>query len=146
MQTIVKSFNELTIDELYSILKLRSEVFVVEQDCVYLDIDDKDQKALHVYIKKEDLVIGYTRLFNKGDYFDEASIGRVVTHQNYRKDGLGHVLMKDSIEAIKTNYKTSEITISAQKHLKRFYESHQFYQVGKEYLEDGIPHIRMERV
>ncbi len=145
MRTIVKKFNDLSIDELYSILKLRSEVFVVEQDCVYLDIDDKDQKALHVFIKKDDLVIGYTRLFDKGYYFDEASIGRVVTHQDYRKDGLGHVLMKDSIEVIKRHYNTSKITLSAQKHLKKFYESHEFFQEGEEYLEDGIPHIRMKR-
>ena len=120
-KTVVKIFRELSIDELYGILKLRSEVFVVEQDCVYLDIDDKDQKALHIFIIKDEIIVGYTRLFNRGDYFPEASIGRVVTHQDYRNFGLGHVLIKESIEAIKTHYNTSKITISAQKYLKRFY-------------------------
>jgi ElaA protein len=144
-KTVVKIFRELSIDELYGILKLRSEVFVVEQDCVYLDIDDKDQKALHIFIIKDEIIVGYTRLFNRGDYFPEASIGRVVTHQDYRNFGLGHVLIKESIEAIKTHYNTSKITISAQKYLKRFYESHQFVQVGEEYLEDDIPHIKMNR-
>ena len=144
-KTIVKTFRELSIDELYGILKLRSEVFVVEQDCVYLDLDDKDQKALHLFIIKDSIIVGYTRLFNKGDYFLEASIGRVVTHQDYRTFGLGHVLIKNSIKAIKSHYDTSEITISAQKYLKRFYESHEFMQVGEEYLEDDIPHIKMKR-
>lgn len=143
-KTITKRFNELTLSELYSILQLRSEVFVVEQDCVYQDIDNKDQKALHLFILKEDDVIAYTRLFNKGDYFTETSIGRVVVKEEYRKEGLGHLLIKESIKAIQTNYNTSKITISAQTYLKRFYESHGFTQVGKEYLEDGIPHIKMK--
>jgi len=142
--TFIKKFNELSITELYNILSLRSEVFVVEQDCVYQDIDNKDQKALHLFILKEDEVIAYTRLFNKGEYFTEASIGRVVVQEKYRKEGLGHVLIKESIKAILTNYNTSKITISAQTHLKSFYESHGFTQVGKEYLEDGIPHIKMK--
>jgi len=144
-KTITKSFNELTTEELYSILKLRSEVFVVEQNCVYQDIDNKDQKAIHLFILKNEEVIAYTRLFNKGDYFTEASIGRVVVQEEYRKYGLGHLLIKESINAIKKHFNTSKITISAQTYLNFFYESHGFKQVGKEYLEDGIPHIKMSR-
>ena len=143
-KTSIKKFGELSINELYDILRLRAEVFVVEQDCVYQDVDAKDQKALHLFISDDDKIVGYTRMFDKGDYFDEASIGRVVVQENYRDKALGHMLMKESIKAIKTNYNTSKITISAQKHLKGFYESHGFTQVGNEYLEDGIPHIKMK--
>lgn len=143
MKTIVKSFNELTTNELYQILRLRSEVFVVEQDCVYQDVDDKDQNALHLFIIDGDKIVGYTRLFDAGNYFEQASIGRVVVQQKHRDKELGHLLIKESIEAIKTHFHTSEITISAQIYLKKFYEFHKFVQVGEEYLEDGIPHIKM---
>lgn len=143
MTISIKTFNELTTSELYEILKLRSEVFVVEQDCVYQDIDGKDLKALHVLGKKDNIIIAYTRLFNSGEYFDTPSIGRVVVKQNQRKYGFGHDLMKASIKAIVNNYNNTTITISAQSYLQKFYESHEFKQVGEEYLEDGIPHIRM---
>ncbi len=138
-----KKFSELTLNELYEILQLRSEVFVVEQNCVYQDIDFKDQKALHVIGQKNDKIIAYTRIFKPGDYFKEASIGRVVVAKNERKFGYGHIIMKYSIEAIKSFFDEKVIKISAQKYLKEFYESHEFIQVGKEYLEDGIPHIAM---
>ena len=141
----VKSFQELNTTELYKILQLRSEVFVVEQDCVYQDIDFKDQKALHVIGYKNSKIVAYTRLFNAGDYFKNASIGRVVVDENERKFGYGHELMLVSIKAVEEHYNTRDITISAQKYLTKFYESHQFKQVGEEYLEDGIPHIRMDR-
>ena len=141
----IKSFKELSTDELYAILQLRSEVFVVEQDCVYQDIDFKDQKVLHVFGHKNDKIVAYTRIFKPGDYFDNASIGRVVVAATERKYGYGHDLMKASIKAIKDHFKVDKITISAQKYLKKFYESHQFIQIDEEYLEDGIPHIRMDR-
>lgn len=144
MDFVVKSFQELTTDELYKILHLRSEVFVVEQDCVYQDIDFKDQKALHVLGIKKDKIVAYTRLFKNGDYFENASIGRVVVDANERKFGYGHDVMKVSIQAIKSYFKEEKITISAQKYLTKFYESHGFIQVGEDYLEDGIPHIRMD--
>ena len=118
---------------------------MVEQDCVYQDIDFKDQKALHVFGFKNDKVVAYTRIFKPGDYFENASIGRVVVADSERKFGYGHEIMKASISAIKNNFKVDEITISAQKYLKKFYETHQFKQVGEEYLEDGIPHIRMDK-
>lgn len=143
---ILKSFEQLTTTDLYGILRLRSEVFVVEQDCVYLDIDNKDKKALHLFAKNnDDEVVAYARLFNKGYYFKEASIGRVVTCINHRKLGLGHLLMEKSIDAIKTNFGEAQITISAQEYLKHFYESHGFTQTSAMYLEDNIPHIEMRR-
>lgn len=145
MNFITKSFSELSIIELYQILQLRSEVFVVEQDCVYQDVDFKDQKALHVFGFKNDKIIAYTRIFKPGDYFNNSSIGRVVVAASERKYGYGHHLMKASINAIKTYFKVDKITISAQVYLQKFYESHQFKKVGAEYLEDGIPHIRMDR-
>lgn len=145
MNFIIKSFSELTTSELYQILQLRSEVFVVEQDCVYQDIDFKDQKVLHVLGYKNNTIIAYTRIFKPGDYFENASIGRVVVKQLERKYGYGHELMKVSIEAIKDAFHQEKITISAQLYLKKFYESHGFIQVGETYLEDGIPHIRMDK-
>lgn len=145
MKFITKSFQELTTTELYAILQLRSEVFVVEQDCVYQDVDYKDQKALHIFGFKNDKIVAYTRIFKSGDYFDNSSIGRVVVAATERKYGYGHEIMKASIEAIKKHFNVDDITISAQKYLKKFYESHQFKQIGTEYLEDGIPHIRMDR-
>ena len=141
----VKSYKELTKDELYQILQLRSEVFVVEQDCVYQDVDFKDQKALHVLGFKNDKIIAYTRLFKPGYYFDNSSIGRVVVAASERKFGYGFHLMKASIKAIEDHFETTKITISAQVYLTKFYNSLGFNKVGEEYLEDGIPHIRMDR-
>ncbi|MCG8183237.1 GNAT family N-acetyltransferase [Tenacibaculum piscium] len=146
MNFLIKKFTELTTSELYEILQLRSEVFVVEQNCVYQDIDGKDQKALHVLGIKEGNIIAYTRLFNSGDYFETPSIGRVLVKENQRKFGYGHHLIKVSIHAIFDYYNENKITISAQKYLIKFYESHGFKKVGKEYLEDGIPHVKMKIV
>jgi ElaA protein len=144
MLTIVtKTFSELSTLQLYAILQLRSEVFVVEQDCVYQDIDDKDQKALHVIGIKNDKVVAYTRIFKPGDYFSKASIGRVVVAKNERSHGFGFQIMEDSIKTIKNVLKQSSIKISAQTYLKDFYLSLGFQQVGDTYLEDGIPHIAM---
>ncbi|TVZ56374.1 ElaA protein [Lutibacter sp. Hel_I_33_5] len=145
MKIIIKSFQELNTTELYKILQLRSEVFVVEQDCVYQDIDDKDQKSLHVFGIKKDKIVAYTRIFKPSDYFNNASIGRVVVLNSERKYGFGHDIMKASITAIKNQFNTDKITISAQTYLQKFYESHGFKKIGEEYLEDGIPHIEMLR-
>lgn len=138
-----KAFDQLNTSDLYEILRLRAEVFIVEQDCVYQDIDNKDQKGLHVIGYKNNKIIAYTRVFKPGDYFDTASIGRVLVVENERKYGYGHVLIKESIQAITSNFKTNTIYISAQTHLKNFYETHGFAQNSEEYLEDGIPHIGM---
>ncbi|GGW57370.1 ElaA protein [Winogradskyella epiphytica] len=141
----VRSFEELSTQELYAVLQLRSEVFVVEQNCVYQDIDGKDQKALHILGFKDDKLVAYTRVFKPGFYFEEASIGRVVVLISERKHHYGYDIMKASIEAIKSRYNETKIKISAQTYLKSFYNNLEFYEVGEEYLEDGIPHIAMLR-
>ena len=141
----VKSFKELSTQELYDILQLRSEVFVVEQNCVYQDIDGKDQKALHVIGIKNNKIVAYTRLFKPGDYFENASIGRVVVAKNQRQFKYGYDIMKASISAIENSYKETFIKISAQAYLKSFYNNLGFKEIGEEYLEDDIPHIAMIR-
>lgn len=143
MEIEIKTFAQLTVYELHDLLQLRSEVFVVEQDCVYQDIDGKDEKALHVFGKKDEKIVAYTRCFPPGIYFEEAAIGRVVVPADQRKYGYGHIIMEASLKAIEKEYKTTEIKLSAQTHLRKFYESHGFTQIGEGYLEDGIPHIAM---
>lgn len=138
-----KSFSELSTDELYDILQLRAEVFVVEQNCVYQDIDGKDRKALHVIGFKNNKIVAYCRIFKPGDYFEKASIGRVVVAEKERKFGYGHVIFQHSMNAVETYFNETSIKISAQLYLKKFYESHGFHQVGEGYLEDDIPHIGM---
>ncbi|WP_282134909.1 GNAT family N-acetyltransferase [Seonamhaeicola maritimus] len=138
-----KTFNELSKQELYDLLQLRSEVFVVEQDCVYQDLDGKDQKALHVLGYKNDDLVAYTRIFKPGDYFNEASIGRVVVAKNQRQFKYGYSIMEASINAIKDFFNESKIKISAQCYLKQFYNNIGFKEVGEEYLEDDIPHVGM---
>ena len=143
LNIVIKPFNELSILELYNLLQLRSEVFVVEQDCVYQDIDGKDQNALHVIGYKNDRIVAYTRLFKPGDYFKVSSIGRVVVAKNQRQFKYGYDIMEASIKAIKTHFNVTEIKISAQCYLKNFYNNLEFFEIGEEYLEDGIPHIAM---
>ena len=143
MEILVKNFDELTVYELYELLQLRSEIFVVEQDCVYQDLDSKDDKALHIIGKKDGKIVAYTRCFKSGIYFEEASIGRVVVDAEYRKYGYGHDIMKASVNVIESHYNTSTIKLSGQTYLTKFYESHGFKQIGEGYLEDGIPHIAM---
>ncbi|NDV14645.1 GNAT family N-acetyltransferase [Muricauda sp. TY007] len=143
MEVLVKTFEELSTKELYQILRLRSEVFVVEQDCVYQDVDNKDQKALHVIGIKNDEVVAYTRIFKPGDYFDNVSIGRVVVSQDQRKYGLGKQIMQATLAAIDQRFPDKAIEISAQSYLLKFYTELGFNALGEEYLEDGIPHRRM---
>ena len=140
-----KQFSELNTNELYSLLQLRSEVFVVEQDCVNQDLDGKDKKALHVLGLKNDRLVAYTRIFKPGDYFKEASIGRVVVLESERKHKYGYDIMEASIKAIKVNFNENFIKLSAQVYLKKFYNNLGFKAIGEEYLEDGIPHIQMIR-
>lgn len=141
----IKHFKELTIEELYQLLRLRSEVFVVEQDCVYQDMDGKDLKALHLIGEYDGKIVAYARLFDAGDYFDNASIGRVVIDAGYRDKKWGHILIQAAIEAIAADFGQDTITISAQLYLKKFYETNGFIATGDGYDEDGIPHIRMNR-
>ena len=138
----IYNWSELTIDILYSILALRSEVFVVEQDCVYQDIDNKDQKAKHLLGYDKDLLIAHSRLLKPGDYFDQHSFGRTVVKKSHRRLGLGDELVKRSIKEL--GYQT-DIKISAQYHLEKLYQNNGFVSVGDTYLEDGIPHIAMFR-
>ena len=139
----IKRFNELSTVELYSLLQLRSEVFVVEQNCVYQDIDGKDEKALHLLGEIDNKVVVYSRIFKPKDYFENASIGRVAIAEKFRAQKWGHQLMQEAISGIENNFGIQSITISAQLYLKKFYESHGFVQIGETYLEDGIPHIEM---
>jgi ElaA protein len=141
----IKRFNELSTIELYKILQLRSEVFVVEQNCVYQDIDGKDQKALHLIGEYNSKTVAYARLFQAGDYFENASIGRVVVGTDYRDKKWGHELMQQAIAGIEEYFHTTKITISAQLYLQKFYESHGFVTTSETYLEDNIPHIEMRK-
>lgn len=140
---IYKPFNELTTIELYAILQLRSEVFVVEQNCVYQDIDGKDTKSTHLMAWHNDKLVAYTRLVPPGVSFTEASIGRVITSPFYRGLGIGITLLEKSIAHILVTYDTNKIRIGAQLYLKKFYEGFGFVAEGDEFLEDGIPHIEM---
>jgi len=141
----IKPFETLSLNELYQVLRLRSEIFVVEQNCVYQDIDNKDQKALHLMGEFEGKIVAYARLFKSGDYFDQASIGRVIIDTNYRDKKWGHELMREAIAGIEQYFGESKITISAQLYLQKFYESHDFVQTSEMYLEDDIPHIEMRK-
>ena len=141
---VTKKFEALSVVELYQILRLRSEIFVVEQNCVYQDLDNKDQKALHLFGEYDGKIIAYSRLFKAGDYFDFSSIGRVVVAANYRDKKFGHDLIKQGIAEIKSHFNEQNITISAQLYLKKFYETHGFIQTSEMYLEDDIPHIEMK--
>lgn len=145
MQITIKDFKELSTQELYDLLQLRSEVFVVEQNCVYQDIDGKDQKALHLLGYKNNVLVAYTRCFPPGVYFEEPAIGRVLVRRSERMNSYGHEIMKASIEALEQRFPGTSIKLSAQTYLQAFYQSHDFQKSGEGYLEDGIPHIPMLR-
>lgn len=142
----IDSFEELDIIKLYKILRLRAEIFVVEQNAAYLDLDNKDQKALHIQGYAGDELVAYCRIFRRGDYFEEASVGRVVVATKHRRYGYGHVLMRKAIDALSEIWQETRITISAQLYLKEFYESHGFAKTSEVYMEDGLPHIEMKRI
>ena len=141
----IKTFSELTTPELYEIIKARVNVFVVEQDCPYPDLDDNDQKAIHLWAENNGEVLAYCRIFDKGIKYPETSIGRVVTTENGRGTGLGKQLIKYALEVIENRLGTSEVRISAQDYLLRFYSDFGFQDTGKKYLEDNIPHTEMFR-
>lgn len=139
----LKSFDELSVHELYAILRLRSEVFVVEQHCVFLDMDDKDLQCYHLMGWKDGLLAAYTRLLPPGLAYQYASIGRVVTSPAARGGGIGRELMQLSIDKTRELFGEVVIKIGAQLYLQKFYESLGFQQTGDIYLEDGIEHIEM---
>jgi len=138
-----KHFSELTINELYDILQLRSEIFVVEQDCVYNDLDGHDKDAIHLFLKKNGKLIAYSRLLKPGSRFNDFSIGRVVVKESERGTGLGIQMMEEAKRYIFEQWKAEKIKISAQKYLQKFYEDLGFEVISEEYLEDGIPHFGM---
>ena len=138
-----KPFNDLSIDELYEILKLRAEIFVVEQNCVYNDLDGLDKNAVHQFYKKNGEIVAYSRLLKPGTRFPDFSIGRVVVKETERGTGLGILMMEEAKNYILKQWNAPQIKISAQKYLRKFYEDLGFMVVTEEYLEDGIPHFGM---
>ena len=143
IQWTLKKFDELTPYEVYAVLQLRNEVFVVEQACVFQDADDKDQDSYHLLGYQQKKLIAYTRLVPPGVIYDVPSIGRVVTSPSVRGSGAGKELMKQSIKKCYELFDIKPIKIGAQLYLKKFYEGFDFRQVSEPYLEDGIPHIYM---
>lgn len=138
-----KSFEELSTNELYDILRLRSEIFVVEQNCVYNDLDGLDKAAVHQFLKKDGEIVAYSRLLKPGTRFSEYSIGRVVVKQSERGTGLGKEMMEEAKRYIVDKWGATKIKISAQSYLQRFYENLGFEIVTEMYPEDGIPHFGM---
>jgi ElaA protein len=140
---ILKPFSELTPSELYAVMQLRNEVFVVEQNCVFQDADDKDQLSFHLMGFSNNKLVAYTRLVPPGLIYKEPSIGRVVTSPSVRSGGIGKHLMTESLKALYSLFGGLPVRIGAQLYLKKFYESFGFQQVSETYMEDGIPHIYM---
>lgn len=141
MEIYIKRFEELSLEELYEIIKIRVAIFCLEQNCLYQDLDDKDKKAYHVYIKENDKIKAYLRVLDKGISFDETSIGRVLTTE--RGVGFGNIILKEGIRVAKEKMNADKIKIEAQSYAKGYYEKFGFKQISDEFLEDGIPHIKM---
>jgi len=139
----IKKFNELNIEEIYKILALRNEIFIVEQECPYLDCDDKDLNSYHLFLTENGQIVSYLRILEKGVSYDEISIGRVAVKKSYRGKGISRKMMQKAIEFIENNLSENTIKIQAQAYLLDFYSSLGFKVVSEEYLEDNIPHIDM---
>ena len=144
MQINITPFNQLTLEELYSLLKLRAEIFVVEQNCVYNDLDSHDEQAYHLMAVDNKNVVAYARILPPDTRFKEASIGRLVVDKEFRFKGLARQLMITAAEWLFNEWQVPCIHISAQKYLKGFYLSLGYQIISDEYLEDGIPHLKME--
>jgi len=143
MKWSCKAFKELSLDEFHDIIQLREIVFVVEQDCPYLDVDGKDKEALHVFGEYEGNIVATTRILKPGISYDEVAIGRVVTSPTVRGMGMGKQLMEESMKFVKLHFGKVPIRISAQTYLLKYYKSFGFIETGEEYLEDNIPHFEM---
>jgi ElaA protein len=141
MELHIKNYEELTVDELYDLLRARSEVFVVEQDCVYQDLDNKDKKAYHVWLSDEDGIAAYLRVLPSGVSYDEPSVGRVISLR--RRQGLGSIVLAEGLRIAREKFGAKAVRISAQEYARPFYEQGGFVKVSDSYLEDGIPHIQM---
>jgi len=139
----IKKFKELKLEEIYKILELRNEVFIVEQECAYQDCDGKDENSYHLFIEKNGKIIAYLRILEKGVSYDEISIGRVSVHKCYRGKGISREMMLKAIEFIEQSLNENHIKIQAQSYLLNFYKSLGFKEISNEYLEDNIPHIDM---
>lgn len=140
---ICKKFNELTLEELYEILKLRSEVFVVEQNCIYNDIDGKDLTSSHIMIKENGKIKAYLRALQPGVSYEDASLGRVLVSPDARGKGYAKTIVTKGVEYILNNFNTTKITIGAQEYLKNFYSEIGFKPISEVYDEDGITHLDM---
>ncbi|KGA96784.1 GNAT family acetyltransferase [Alkalihalobacillus alcalophilus ATCC 27647 = CGMCC 1.3604] len=146
MNWVVKEFNQLTNEELYEIIRLRVNVFIVEQNCPYEELDGADKKALHLFLKDEKgAMLAYSRLFLKGDYFEEASIGRVIVAQKQRSLGYGVQLLNKAISILEEEKEQKSIFIQAQSYLEKFYQSFGFYSVSESYMHDGLLHTDMRK-
>lgn len=143
MHVTIKPFSDLTLSELYEILRLRSEIFVVEQNCVYNDLDGLDKEAFHLIITTGGLIVATARILPAGTRFPQVSIGRVVVHKGYRGRDLGRTVMKSALQFAVNKWSAPKIKISAQLYLKKFYEDLGFKTITEIYDEDGIPHIGM---
>jgi ElaA protein len=139
------AFSDLRLTELYELLQLRSEVFVVEQACIFQDMDGADAKAMHLLATSGGRLVAYARCFAAGVKFKEASIGRVITRSELRGSGAGHVLVRQAIDSITQHFGPQAIRIGAQARLENFYRQHGFETTGEPYIEDEIPHIEMLR-
>ncbi len=140
-----KSFDALTKAELYAVLQLRADVFVVEQKCVFRDMDGADNRAMHLLGQQGNQLVAYARCFQAGVTFAEASIGRVLAHCSVRGTGVGHALMRQAIDRLQQHWGRQPVRIGAQAHLKSFYTQHGFVDTGEPYVEDGIDHLEMLR-
>ncbi|MGG7162276.1 GNAT family N-acetyltransferase [Clostridium ihumii] len=143
MKIVVKRFNDLTNIELYEILKLRNEVFIVEQNCAYQDCDNKDFKSYHILSYDNENIVAYLRILEKSVSYNEVSIGRVLVKKNYRGKGIARKNMLYAMSFIEDKLKEDRIRISAQQYLLEFYKSLGFKVVSDIYLEDNIPHVEM---
>ena len=141
MNLFVKRFKDLSIEELYEILKVRVEVFVVEQNCPYQEVDDKDKQSYHIYLKDHTGIKAYLRVIDKGVAYEETSIGRVLTIDRGR--GLGNQILSEGIKVAKEKMNADKIKIEAQSYAREFYEKFGFKQISDEFIEDGIPHVEM---
>ena len=144
MKIVVKRFKELSVEEIYQILKVRADVFIIEQKCIYKDIDGKDEKARHVLGKENNEIIAYTRILEEDDQYNYPSISRVVVKKQNRGEERGKKIMKETIKYIVEELKEKTIVLAAQKYLEKFYRELGFIAEGEEYLEDEIPHQKMK--
>lgn len=143
MNWYLKKFEDLNVEEIYEILRLRNEVFVVEQKSIYQDCDGKDKNAYHLYLKDDGKVVANLRVLGRGISYDEVSIGRIIVKKDYRGKGIAQEMISKAINFIEKDFKETEIRISAQSYLINFYKSFGFKETSDEYLEDGIPHVEM---